>query len=96
MTPNLMAVVVQMLTSGVGRPMVPNGTPSMPGGSHVQASAMMNQVATQQHHQAAGRPAVPIEQVTAPPSGSVSPRQSIASVVAATANTNPYAQTVAH
>ncbi|TPP65741.1 hypothetical protein FGIG_07161 [Fasciola gigantica] len=50
-----------MLTSGVGRPVVPNGTPSMPGGPHVQASDMMNPAATQQPHQAAGRPAVPIQ-----------------------------------
>ncbi|THD20849.1 Polyadenylate-binding protein [Fasciola hepatica] len=95
MTPNPMAAMAQMRTAGVGRPMVPSGMPSMPGGPHMQASAMMNPAATQQRHQAAGRPAVPIQQVMAPPSGPMPPRPSMASVVAATANANPNVRTVA-
>ncbi|KAA0195236.1 Polyadenylate-binding protein 1 [Fasciolopsis buskii] len=88
MAANPMAAMAQMRTAGVARPMVPGGMPSMPGGPHMPASAMMNPAATQQRHQA-GRPAVPIQQVMVQSGGAMPPRPSMASVVAATANANP-------
>lgn len=89
MTPNQMAAMAQMRSAGVGRPMVPSGMPSMPGGPHMPTSAMINPAANQQRHQAAGRPTVPMQQVMAPPSGGLPQRPSMASVVAASANANP-------
>lgn len=95
MTPNPMAAMAQMRSAGVGRPMVPSGMPSMPSGPHMPASAMMNPAANQQRHQAAGRPAVPMQQVMAPPTGGLPQRPSMASVVAANPNTNPNVRPVA-
>lgn len=95
MTPNPMAAMAQMRSAGVGRPMVPGGMPTMPGGPHMPASAMMNPAANQQRHQPAGRPAVPMQQVMAPPTGGMPQRPSMASVVAAPANTNPNVRSVA-
>ncbi|CAL8077698.1 unnamed protein product [Calicophoron daubneyi] len=96
MIPGQMAAMAQLRPpTGVGRPMVPNGIPSMATGAPMPASAMLNPAAGQQRHQAAGRPAVPMQQVMAPPTGGMPQRPSMASVVAAGPNANAAVRPVA-
>lgn len=77
-----MAAMAQLRSTAVGRPMVPNGMQAIPGTHHLPGSGM---IANQR--QPTGRHTMPMQQVMTP-SGGISQRPSMASVVAAT-NASP-------
>ncbi|CAH8589035.1 unnamed protein product [Dicrocoelium dendriticum] len=82
-----MAAIAQIRPPpNVGRPMMASGVPAMQAGPHMTGSGMMNHAAGQR--QPTGRPNVPMQQVLNP-TGGLPHRPSMASVVAATPNSNP-------